>query len=368
MSKLSETYKNYLAPEALIWIDEKKLSAEGIYFSNLEVVKQIDGADSFSFSISDAISFEFEPKYEKLFDLGKKVEIHIGYADSQKERSELSMLFVGLITAVNWNFGEENFLDISVEGEDYSFLLMKKKYEAPMQEESISNAVQKILDEVYQNVFDKVKIEPTSLIYPQIVNQKESDYLFMDDWAKRIGYQFYIENKNFYFIPMPTEEQSVLTLHYGQEILSFTPELSIEKEIEQVRVVGLEFSSENEPIVGEANLEREADDLSSDAGIRALLRRLNSVKYEVHEAVKSEEEATQRAESLLAQFSQNFFRAELKSVGIPELKAGVTITLLGLGKRFSRDYYVEKAQHSFSEQGYETSLTLRGSSSSFSQS
>ena len=368
MSKLSETYKNYLAPEAVIWIDEKKLSAEGIYFSNLEIEKAIDGADSFSFSISDAIDFEFEPKHETLFELGKKVEIHIGYADSQKERSELSMLFVGLITAVNWNFGEENFLDISVEGEDYSFLLMKSKYESPIQEETVSNVVQKIIDEVYQNVFETIDIEATTQTYPQTVNQEENDYLFMDALAKRIGYQFYIENRNFHFIPFPTEQKTMLTLHYGQEILSFKPELNIKKEIEQVRVVGLEFSSENEPIVGEANLERGDDDLSSDAGIKALLRRLNSVKYEVREAVRSNEEAMQRAESLLEQFSQNFFRAELKSIGIPELKAGVSITLVGLGERFSRDYYVEKAQHSFSEQGYETTLTLRGSSSSFSLS
>lgn len=364
---LSKAYNNYLAPEALIWIDGKKLSAEGIYFSNLEIEKTFDATDTFSFSISDVITMEFEEKHTDLFALGNKVEIHIGYADSHEEKSKLNMLFIGLITNVNWNFSEENYLDISIEGHDYSFLMMKHHYENIVQEQSISGILESLLDEVYGEIFSKDKrdIEPTEVIYPQSKNQEENDYLFIDILAKKVGYEFYVDNEKLIFKSAPKNQDSSLVLYYGQEILSFKPELNIQKEVSKVKVVGLEFSENNKPIVAEASVKREEDSFNG-SGIKVFLRKLNEVKYEVREPVTTVAEAQIRANALLENFSSNYFKAEIKSIGIPELKAGITISLEGLGKRFSRDYYVEKASHSFSEQGYETTLTVRGSSSSSS--
>lgn len=362
----SKNYNNYLAPEAMIWINGKKLSEQWIYFTSLEVEKYLDGADTFSFSVSDAIDLEFKPKNANLFELGDTVEIHIGYADSHKEKSDLSMLFIGLITSVNWNFSEDNYLDISVEGKDYSFLLMKHTYNKIIKEATISDIVEKIMNETYKNTFKKVKIEATDVTYKQVKNQEENDYLFIKSLADKIGYEFFIDNKNFYFQSQPQNQSSAFTLYYGKEILGFKPEMNVEKEISKVKVIGLELSGDKERIVGEATLQS-SEGIFTDAssGIKSLLKKLNAIEYEVKEPVKTLEEATKRAKSILENFSKNFFKGEIKSIGIPDLKPGITITLSGLGKRFSRDYYVEKTVHSFSEQGYETTVSVRGSRSSF---
>jgi len=366
MSNFSKKYNNFLAPEAVIKIDGKKLSDQHIYFTSLEVDKSFDGADTFSFSISDAIDLEFEPKpeHKKLFDLGNQVEIYFGYAQSGEE--ELNLLFVGLITNVNWSFEEGNYLDISIEGQDYSFLLMKHHYKKTIQEESISKIVQKLIDEVYKQTFKESDIEQTDVVYHQTQNQDKSDYLFIKSLAEKVGYEFYVDKRKLVFKSPPKDQKSSFTLHYGQEILSFKPELNIGKVISKVRVIGLEFSSDNESIVGEAELEQKKDAFNdSNTGIKTLLRKLNSVEYEVREPVNTVEEAKQRAESLLRNFSLNYFKAKITLIGIPELIPGITISLEGLGKRFSRDYYVEKAVHSISDQGYETTINVRGSSNSF---
>jgi len=360
----SEKYNNFLAPEAVVWIDEKKLSAEGIFFTSLEVNKSMDAADTFSFTVADAIDLEFELKQEKLFALGNKVEIHIGYADSNQDKSALSMLFVGLITNINWHFGEENYLDITVEGSDYSFFLMKHSYKKPFQEMTLSSVVEELITQVYPQTFTNIEIESTDIVYPQEVNQEENDYLYITSLANRIGYAFHIEKENFYFKPVPQNQERALTLYYGKELLSFKPELNVEQEVSSVKVVGLEFSSNNEAIIGKAQRDTTAFS-NSDTGLQALLRKVNSVEYEVRESVKSLEEANIRAASLLQNFSFNFFKAEITLIGIPDLIPGMTIGLEGLGKRFSRDYYVEKTLHTISSEGYETTVSVRSNASAF---
>lgn len=363
---LSDKYNNYLSPEAVVWINDEKLSGKGIYFTNLEVDKSLDGADICSFSISDAINSEFEPKNTNLFELGDTIEIHIGYADSDTKRSDLSILFKGLVTKVNWNFSEDNFLDISIEGHDYSFLLMKHQYKNVIKLSTVSDIVEKIVRSTYSNLFTKLNIEPTTLIYNQVQMQEESDYLFIKSLADKNGYEFFIDNSTLHFRSPPTAQTSSLTLRYGQEILGFKPEFNVEKEVSKVKVVGLEFAGDKKPIVGEALLkDTDSSSSSSLSGIKALLKKLNRIEYEVREPVKTVEEATKRAKAILENYATNLFKGEVKSIGIPELKPGITITLSGLGNRFSRDYYVEKTIHSFSDQGYETTVSVRGSANSF---
>ncbi len=366
---LSDKYNNYLSPEAVVWINDEKLSEKGIYFTGLEVDKSLDGADICSFSISDAIDSEFEPKNSDLFELGNTIEIHIGYADSDKKKSDLSILFMGIVTKVNWNFSEDNFLDISIEGHDYSFLLMKHQYKNVIRSSTISDIVNKIVGSTYRNLFTKSNIEPTTVIYPQMQIQEENDYLFIRSLADKNGYEFFIDNSTLHFRSPPVEQTSSITLRYGQEILGFKPEFNVEKEVSKVKVVGLEFSGDKKPIVGEASV-KDIDSSSSNtaSGIKALLKKLNRIEYEVREPVKTVEEAIERAQSILQNHSTNLFKGEVKSIGIPDLKPGITIALSGLGSRFSRDYYIEKTIHSFSDQGYETTVSVRGSANSFKKS
>lgn len=356
--RLSKVYNNYLAPEAVIWIENKKLSENSFYFTNLEIDKTLDGSDTCTFSIPDAIDLEFNSK-SKLFELGDIVEVHIGYADSHKDKADLSILFKGIITNVNWVFSENNYLTISIEAKDYSFLMMKHKYEKSMSDIKDSDVLSTIISEVYVNLFPQAnrKIDLTTIEYKKVQNDKENDYLFIKSLAKRNKYEFFINNDYIYFRPIPEKLTSNLTLRYGEEILGFKPELNIEKEVSKVQVVGLELSSDKKPIIGEATREDGAFDDTKE-GIKRLLKKLNSIEYKVSEPVKSKEEATKRAEYLLQSFTNNSFKAEIRSIGIPDLIPGIAVSLDGLGNKFSGDYYIEKTVHSFNEQGYETLVNI----------
>jgi len=47
-------------------------------------------------------------------------------------------------------------------------------------------------------------------------------------------------------------------------------------------------------------------------------------------------------------------RCNAESIGIPEIKPGVTVALAGLGSKFSKSYVVEKSVHSIGNSGFRT--------------
>lgn len=384
MSELAKKYNNYLAPEAIIWINGEKLSKNNVFFSDLKIDMLLDGADTFSFTVSDAIDFEFEPKQANLFSFGDTVEIHIGYADNTQGKSSLPILFKGIITAINWNFSEDNYMDISVEGKDYSFLLMKHKYsrnddlgggnEPAWNDKKESEAVAEIINSIYKNIFSTVKIDDTAIVYKQIRHKEENDYAFISALAKKNNYEFFAQNDTIYFRKPPEiknirgDMNNTITLYYGKEILSFAPEFNVDKQVTKVRVIGVELGEGKEKIVGEAPKGGAAAIKTSSFTMKELLKSVNNIEYEIKAPVKSVEEADMLAASVYSDLSSTLLQGEVRSIGIPDLKPGMKVNLAGLGSRFSKEYYIAKAVHVINDQGYEVILNIRSNAFSLNES
>lgn len=384
MSELAKKYNNYLAPEAVIWINGEKLSKRNVFFSDLKVDMLLDGADTFSFTVSDAIDFEFEPKHADLFSFGDTVEIHIGYADSTLGKSMLPILFKGIITAINWNFSEDNYMDISIEGKDYSFLMMKHKYsrnddagggnEPAWNDKTESEAVSEIINSVYKNIFSTVEIEDTAIVHKQIRHKEENDYAFISALAKKNNYEFFAYKDTIYFRKPPEmknnrgDMNNAITLFYGKEILSFTPEFNVDKQVTKVRVIGVELGEGKQKIVGEAPKTGVSVTGTSSFTMKELLKSINNIEYEIKAPVKSVEEADTLAASVYGDLSSNLLQGEVRSIGIPDLKPGIKVNLAGLGSRFSKEYYISKAVHIINDQGYEVTLNIRSNAFSLNES
>ena len=50
---------------------------------------------------------------------------------------------------------------------------------------------------------------------------------------------------------------------------------------------------------------------------------------------------------------------EIATVGLPDLRAGKRVRVVGLGKRFSGLYFVTKTTHTIDDSGYQTQFTAR---------
>ncbi len=365
MSKLLQKYNHYLAPEAIVEINEVKLSQYHLFFNDLKIDMTLDGTDIFSFTLSDAINLEFEPQHPELFNSGNEVKIYIGYANNSNSKTPLPLLFQGVITSINWNFSENNYLDITVEGQDYSFLLMKHKSSSNEKQLNWDNTthsdiVERIIQQTYSTKFKKIDIHDSEQVYNQVKYKEKNDYAFFTRLASKNGFEFFIQKDEFYFRPSPDIKNDDITLSYGIEILSFTPEINIDKHVTKVKVFSTEIQAGNKKIIGEAP--KVLSDVESPLNIKEILKNISNIEYEMTVNVSSQKEADKIAQLKLNELNSNLIKAELTCIGIPELKPGIGIKLKGLGQRFSTYYYITKAVHNFNEQGYEVNLSLISSS------
>lgn len=357
MSNLLKKHNQYLAPEAVIKINGNKLSKYNLFFNDLKVDMVLDGTDIFTFTVSNAIDLELNPLHSDLFNSGNEVEIYIGYANNYNEDTVLPLLFKGIITTINWDFSENNYLDITLEGKDYSFLLMKHKSsqnqsQLNWDDSTHSDIVETIINETYSGKFSTINIEDTKQTYNQVKYKEKNDYAFFTRLANKNGFEFFIQKDEFYFRKCPDIKSDEITLSYGVEILSFSPEMNIDQYVTKVKVYTNEIQEGSYKIRGEAQVQ------TQPKAIKELLKSINNIEYEMTANVNSQEEADNLAQLKLDELNSNLIKAELKCIGIPELKPGISIKLKGLGERFSTYYYITKAIHNFNKESYDVTLNL----------
>ena len=71
-------------------------------------------------------------------------------------------------------------------------------------------------------------------------------------------------------------------------------------------------------------------------------------------AVHTQQEADERAKAILEDRAQSFVTGEGECVGLPELLPDRNIRISGVGRAFSKTYYVTEATHSIDGKGYRT--------------
>jgi len=352
MNNVTEKFADFYVPEVKIYVDGKKLSSLGIDVSEVKIEQILDGADSFSFTVPQALSEEFNPRFPDAFQFGSKVEIYIGYRD------RLFHAITGIINSILWDLTEENYMDITVEGYDYLFLLMKKEKHRSWNNKKDSEVIKEILQKY---PFKNLSIEDTRIRHPHIRQEGESDFHFIKRLAQRNGFEYFVEGETFYFRPPAVDKKPVFSLNFGKELFSFNLQCNIAQQVSEVQVIGWDTKSKKE-IKGvakkgdEDKVERKGE-TGADL-IKSILK--EEVVHQVRAPVYSIEEAKRLAKSILNELSYGLIKGECRALGLPGLRPAQVIELKGLGKMFSRRYYVEKVTHEIGDNGYETSFSVRG--------
>jgi phage protein D len=73
----------------------------------------------------------------------------------------------------------------------------------------------------------------------------------------------------------------------------------------------------------------------------------------------TEAQARRRALAQLSDRLKQLVEAEGTTVGLPDLRAGQRVHIVGLGARFSGVYFVTKTVHSIDDSGYVTKFSAR---------
>lgn len=358
-------------PGASIALGEESLDlykAYGLNFTQVEVDLQLSVGGQFRFTVPRAFDIEkrdfFTPHGQPLmalFKLGTRVWIRMGYGEPNRQ----SLLFSGFIIQVSTSFAEGGAPELEVSGQDLTYLMTLGTNEHRITEkQTMRDAVDEVAKK--NGITLKFSGNPPSNVALDANKQTDLDFLrkLVENFSKaNEKWEFFVRAKSrqdeLHFRPRSPVNPPLVKLSWGEDLLSFKPEIDLGKQVQKVRVLGWD-EVRKEEIVGEAIVENGAKGEKGGGNIQQSAFGREAV-LELKLPVKSKEEAKQRAEAALADRKNDLLKGEGETFGLPELLPDTSIELIGIGQQFSALYYVTKTVHRYDTSGYRTRFSVERS-------
>jgi len=364
LAAVSEQHGAFYVPAFSIRVAGKDLVREqAIGVSQVEVDLSLGAAGRFSFIVVNTFSAEerafingFGGHVLDLLKFGAPIEIAIGYGDHRR----LPLLISGIITEITTGFAEGGTPELTVSGYDHSFPMTLGKRSQSWTRAADSDAVLALAKE--HNL--DTDVESTKEKHPQIEQNQESDFEFLKKLAERNHFEFYVDaRKRLRFGPPRDKGDGIVTLAWGQSLLSFKPEANLAAQVSEVHVYGWD-SKKKQSIVGKAIAGEESghDPQRKSGGERLRGALGRSAVLELRQPVYSESEARRRAQAVLNDHAKKFLTGEAESIGVPDLLPDRNINLTNLGQPFSKTYYIQQSVHKVDGSGYRTRLKVKETS------
>lgn len=364
---------DYYAPAFKITVEGKDLKPETLKeILEVKVVMDMDNMTSFDFVIANPWHYRdpettFKYSDSKLFDLGNRVHVEMGYVD------RMLPMVAGIITKLTPKFPESGPPTIGVSGQDNLVKLRDKKpgkgdvkYYRKKHDWEIAQAVA---------TRNKLPIEVTKTDAPEhpiVVQRNQDDATFLMERAKRIDFDCYIDvdpksKKDTLYFVKPTDGRGTsqrLTYKFvwGKNMMSFTPELTAARQVSQVTVKGWDPAKKTAITATATKADLAGKKSPGTSGPEIAETKLDKKEEIVVDwPVQTKEEAKALAVSLLRERAYEFLKATGQAIGLPDMRPGDNVTVDGVGKRFSGQYYVTRVEHTIGNNGYTTSFTVRRS-------
>ena len=215
-------------------------------------------------------------------------------------------------------------------------------------------------------------VDATSLMtvkYKYVMQYNQNDWDFLWARANMLGYQVYVEGKNLYFCPAgkSRSKKDPEKLEFGGNLTRFEPRVVAMGQITQTEAYGWDpkqkknVSSSTMVSLSLSGTKALANTVPANAQVKQAYS--SSAKdYVIEPNATSTPQAKAYADASFARASSSFMQAygEIDE-GDPFLVAGSTVTISGIGLRFSGNYYVTEAHHTYRHGAYRTTFAVSGS-------
>ncbi len=319
---------------------------------SLTVETDLDLAGSFSLSLRNHDNSLLD---SALLDVGKTVEIHLGYAH------DLVPAFLGEIAAIEPSFPADGPPTITVSGYDKSYRLRHTQPEPTLVHRSCNDSLlaAKIAAE---NGLVPI-VDPVPFLADRV--QVETDMAFLKACAEQYFFDVYVEWDRLHFhFPRPQlvrphpgvgeEPEQLQPAHLGHGLAG----------VQQVRVYNQELAQAL--TVTMLAMDLDPENLLERLGSSASQLLMSFVRKGVRrQSIGNPVQAAAVAKAILSNLLEGIYEGSGSCIGIPELSAGRYVTIAGVGKRFSGTYRLRKVTHRIDGNGFRTdfSITQRGHSS-----
>jgi phage protein D/phage baseplate assembly protein gpV len=299
------------------------------------------------------IHLQVDPRNPKWIDEpaiaeGKEVEILAGYADQE------ASLCVGKVTSLDVDLDEQMPI-LVVRGYDLSFSLHRDVKSRSFVSQTDGDIATKIAGEAGGLT---AKVDATSEVHDYVLQHAQTNYEFLLERAQRIGYELRVIGKELHF-RKPAPQGSPIELEWGVNLKRFSPRLSVAEQVDAVEVRGWDLKNKA-AIVGNATNGKVKPEVGESRAAGAVANGVwgSATRLVAHAPALSQDEATTMAQALLDDVTSNFIEATGDCPGDPKLRVGASITIKGVGKRFSGTYYLTAVRHAISKKdGHQVSFT-----------
>jgi phage baseplate assembly protein V len=311
----------------------------------LTVETSLDLAGSFGLTLRNADNRLLD---SALLDLGKTVEIHLGYGN------DLTPAFLGEIAAIEPTFPGNGPPAIKVSGYDKSYR-MRRSEPKPAHYTFTNDSVIAARIAAEHGLIPVV--DPTPGL-PEKKIQAESDMAFLKTRARQHHFDVYVEWDRLHF-QFPRPQFATYVLEWGRNLSSFSPRISSAglAGLQVVRGYNQELAQSIHVAVLAADLD--LDNLIERLGSSAVELLQNLVREGIRkETISNPLHAAELAKSLLQDLLEGMYEASGSCIGIPDLVAGNFITIQGVGRRFGGTYRARKVTHQIDGNGFTTSFEI----------
>jgi phage protein D len=322
---------------------------------HLEVLEDLDTPSMFTLSLNagDPATGEIKWADDALFPLGAEVKIKAGF------RAPLPELTVGEVTGLEPEYPARGPLLLTVRGFDRLHRLRGGRKSRTFLKMSDSD----IASQIARDWNLTPEVEATTVRYEHVFQRNQTDLEFLLLRARRIGYEVKVEGRSLIFRAPREDRAKQVALTYGEELLEFSPRLSLAAQVTEVLVQGWD-PKRKEPVTGRAGSGDERSRMGGQETGAALAQRIVGpvTLVAVDDSLSSLEEAEALARAALNSVAFELVTGEGTCMGNPQIRAGIVVELRGLGRRFSGLYYVVGCAHAISaRRGYSTTFTVRRS-------
>jgi phage protein D len=350
----------------------------------------LDKIDSFNLTVMnwdpEARTFKYSDAHT--FDPGQEVQLFMGYYLNGNDN--LQSMLIGRITTLSPNFPASGGPTLTVTGLNLFDRFRTAQMTQPFIKSTDTQIAQVLVQKITQDLNKDASVMPKIQLQidpNDVTNNKSTevpiDYLlinnqypivFLMERARRIGYELTLEDISsgivtFGYGPTSAVKDPTYVLEWGKTLISLQPNLQMTNQVSQVTVKGWNPSGKTkfEATITRAQLAAKSPGIvnPSDLGVNdpGMDQKQEIV---VDRPIQSQAEANDLAQNTLLQIGQTLVEAKGKTIGLPDLRAGVKVQIKGLGARFSGppggtpfSYLVTSTTHTIGESGYTTDFTAR---------
>jgi phage protein D len=202
--------------------------------------------------------------------------------------------------------------------------------------------------------------EATPTVHDHVYQHNQTDWEFLRSRANRVGYELFVDDRRLVFRKpaapgQPPEHELRQTLHRVRL------RVSAPSQVQEVTVKGWDPKNKR-AIVGTARQATQRPKIGETQTGGQMAGPLGTGKFVVADpAVASQSEAATLAKSIFDEIAGDFIQLEGVCLGDHRLRAGGSVKLTGIGRRYSGEYYLSAVSHRWSAgEGHVTHFTVSG--------